>query len=156
MESQNPQTVLKTLKTIHWSLVAGLSLFAAVVIFQLGGNDESKFVDDEIIMIFIPGIMAIFLIPAAQFLFKRQLSALREKKTLSEKLIGYQSAHIIKVGMLEAVGLTALVISLVTFTTINIYVFVIVLIFMAGSAPTAFRLGDKLGLSREEVETLEG
>ncbi len=154
MDIQTPSAILKTLRTIHWSLVTGLSLFAAVVAYLLLGSMETTLVRTEEIITFIPAILAVSFIPTALFLFNRQLKVLEKKPDLDQKLIGYQAAHIVKMAMLEGVGLFAIVACFVTYTTVNFFVFALVLILMAGSTPTAFKLGDQLGLSRDEVESL--
>ncbi len=154
MEGQSPSAILKTLKTIHWSLVAGLSLFAAVVAFQLGTNPETTFFTPENPLVFIPVFSGIFLIPVSLVLFNRQMDQAKNKKELQDKLAGFQTAHIVKMAMLEGVGLFSLVACFVTFTTANFFLFALVIILMAGSAPTAFKLGARLSLSREEIQQL--
>ena len=156
MEAQNPTLMLKTIKTIHWALVGGLSLFAAVTAFQLGTNPETTFFAPENPIIFIPTLAGIFLIPTSLVLFNKQMGQAKEKKELGSKLTSFQTAHIVKMAMLEGVGMFSIVACLVTFTTANFFIFALVIILMAGSAPTAFKLGDKLSLSRGEVQQLDG
>lgn len=156
MEAQKPSLMLKTLKTIHWALVGGLSLFATVVAFQLGTNPETTFFAPENSIIFVPTFAGIFLIPTSLVLFNKQMSQARKNTKLNDKLIMFQTAHIVKMAMLEGVGLFSIVACLVTFTTVNFFIFALVIILMAGSAPTAYKLGEKLSLSRNEVHQLDG
>ena len=156
MEAQNPSAMIKTIQTIHWALVGGLSLFAAVVAFQLGTNPETIFFDPENPIIFVPTFAGIFLIPTSMVLFNKQMCQAKDKKELGSKLTSFQTAHIVKMAMLEGVGMFSIVACLVTLTTANFFIFALVIILMAGSAPTAFKLGEKLSLSRNEVQQLAG
>ncbi|XOV93921.1 MAG: hypothetical protein ACFHWX_04275 [Bacteroidota bacterium] len=156
MEDQNASSAFKIIKTIHWALVAGISLFASVVAFLLGTNTETTFIRSEEVIVFMPVFLAIFMLPTAVMLSNRQMNVLKEKSDLGQKIAGFQTAHIVKMAMLEGVGLFAIVVCFITYTTINFFVFGLVIILMAGSAPTAFKLSEKLGLSRDELETLGG
>ena len=107
-------------------------------------------------MIYFPGVLAVFIIPSSHMLFNTRMNSLKNEKSLAKKLAGFQTAHIIKMAMLESVAMLAIIACLATFSTINFFVFGLAIILMAGSAPTTFKLTEHLNLSPDEVQSLEG
>ena len=100
--------------------------------------------------------MVVLAIPVSSMIFKTNIKErITNASDLSGKLAVFQVAHLIKLAVLEATALLAVVSCLVTETTINFIAFGVMIAFMISSAPTPLKIGESLGLSREEINQLE-
>src|SRR5471030_821542 len=97
---QTPAGFLKLISIIHLALLGGQMVFGIVafaestkVYFDVKYNGDP--------FIFIAPILAIGGIVAGNLIFKQLLTALESKTSLSEKMMGYQTALIIRFALLE-------------------------------------------------------
>ena len=104
---QTPESALKLLSIIHLAFLAGQMLFGLAAFAQssrmyfgvMNMNDQFGF---------IAPVMAFGGFMGGYLIFKKQIQDLRDKNTLSEKLLGYQSALISRFILLEAPSLFAI------------------------------------------------
>ena len=106
---------------------------------------------------FLPIVFAAVLIPLSFFLFNSTLKQnLEGKSELSQKIAAFQTAHIIKIALLEGGSLFGIVASLSSNTYTGLVVFAVLLSAMLLSTPSVLKLAEKLNLTREEISSFEG
>lgn len=155
MQSNSPATALKTLKIIHFAIMGGPLLFATFTVFNLLSSDETQLIDTTNPLSYFPLLMAIVVIPVSNYMFSSTLKKGLEGQTeLGMKLGSFQTAHIIKMALLEGCTLFALVGSFTTYTVANFGVFVVMFALMILSTPSAFKLVETLNLTPEEIRLL--
>ncbi len=141
-----PNGFLKILTILHLALVAGVSFFALFVYLQ---NAEWKFnlSDTNDIFFFIVPSFAIFGIYLGSFLYKKQLNSLANKKSLKEKLAGFQSASIIKYATIEAPALLAIVAAFLNGNLFYLLISIVLLIYLFFQKPTKEKIEMELNLT---------
>ncbi len=152
-----PSKALTTLKIIHWSITASPIAFAVISFYLISAEGMPALYDSANPITFIPIGLTLILVPMSSFLFKKTLATnLNGKTELAQKLSSFQTAHLMKIAILEAAALLALVVCFVTRTTLNYFTFGIPLLLLLLSAPSAFKITELLHLSQEETSELEG
>lgn len=130
---------IKTLKTIHLAICAGVTL----AYFFMGHFSIEEFKNysldsDKLVYIAIP--IVAFMV--SQFLFKSQLKQINPKLTIEEKMPFYQSASIVQWAILEGAAF------LVLFVDPGVPVFGIFLIlYLVFLSPTADKITNDLSVN---------
>ncbi len=144
---------LNVMRLIHFALMAGIGLFSIVVIFLITGGKASAG-ELELLNYISPGFFVIILILQGQ-MFKLSLNpALKADTPLPSKLASFQTAHIIRMGLLEGCGLFAAVSALLNAELLHLITVALVLGVMFTKTPTVLMLESVLGLSREEKDQI--
>ncbi len=154
MEPNSPKQALRTIQVIHSSLMAGLILFGAVVVFLLtsGSQQVNEGLD---MMVYIPPVLFVMAYFAANTLFNTFIKKAREGNLeLQQKFAPYQTAHIIRLALMEGTGLFATVVTMITGVYYVMIVLLLVLLFFASKFPTVLRMEEEMGLTPEEKEQL--
>ncbi|MCV9387864.1 hypothetical protein [Reichenbachiella ulvae] len=155
METYQPAKALKVLKILHWGLMSGPIFFSIFAIAMITSSDQSQLIDTENILSFLPISFAVMLIPGSYFLFSTGLKERVDKESeLSAKIAAYQTAHIIRMAVLEGTALFAIVGAFVSNTYANFTALFFVLLVMVLVTPSPFKLMESLQLSRSELEAL--
>lgn len=144
---------LNLIRLIHFALMAGIGLFLLVVVFLIIGEKTST--SELALLNYIsPGFFVVILILQGQ-MFKLSLKpALKPDIPLSSKLATFQTAHIIRMALLEGCGLFAAVSALLNAELLHLITVALVLGFMFTKTPTVLMLESVFGLSREEKDQL--
>ena len=103
-----PKSFLKTLSLIHLSLVAGVVIFGIMMYLQTPNQEISINYEGDV-MFFVVPFMAIAGIFAGNYLYNIIITNLNSKKTLKEKLSGFQTASIIKYALIEGPALLGII-----------------------------------------------
>lgn len=131
-------------------------MFSFFVLYTIS-SDSPQLIDLDNPLSFIPIGFAIILIPLSSYMFNSTLKQnLLEKTELQQKLAAFQTAHIIKMALLEGGALFAVVASLSTNTYVNLIVFAVLLSIMLISTPSVFKLTETLNLTSQEASSFEG
>lgn len=144
-----------SLKFVHFALTAGVVFFMliAIALQFTGFEPESK--EIEMILLGITGFAAISGIFTGNLLFRKRLEQLVELKSLKEKLLGYQSALILKYALVEGPAFFSVVAYLLTanllFPVITLVLVFILILF----APRNDKLISNLNLSNRDSAILE-
>ncbi len=104
-----PKSFVKTLRIIHLSLVGGIVVFAIMMYLQTQNQHLSFNYSKDIMFIVLP-FLAVAGIFVGNFIYNKILIGLSEKKTLKEKLNGFQTASLIKYVLIEGPALLGVVI----------------------------------------------
>ncbi len=143
-----------SLKIIHFALTAGIAFFMLIAIsLQFTGFEpELKELEEILLAITVAGAVAgVF---TGNLLFTKKLEQLVELKCLKEKLIGYQSALILKYAMVEGPAFFTIVAYLLTANILFPLITVLLVFTMVLFAPRKDKLISDLNLSRRETEML--
>jgi len=90
----------KTLKLLHLSLVAGLSIFMAVAIIQ-GDSFNTDLRTNSTFLYLVP-VFALLGYFGSQVLFKKMVSNIPRSHSFNQKLQRFQSALLVKYALIEA------------------------------------------------------
>lgn len=150
MENHSPKLALKTIRIIHFALVAAPVLFGIVVLFLNTTSPASPPQGMELLL-YLPAVMLLTVFPVSGVLFHQSLKQAREgSPTLSAKMAAFQTAHIIRMALFEATALLAAVVSFITGTNYNLGIILIVVAIFISKAPSMYAIETSLGLSPEE------
>ena len=103
-----PKRFLKTISIIHFALFVGPLAFGIFHYFNIQETkiDYSNIDDVYLFLVPILGILGIF---GGNVLFNEKINDLTKLNTLREKLVGFQTASIIKYAFLEGAALFGIV-----------------------------------------------
>lgn len=121
------RSFLRTLTIIHLALVAGVLVFGIMSYLQTK-NQILSFTYSGDVMFYVVPFMAITGILAGSYLYKNIMSGLASKKTLKEKLNGFQTASIVKYALLEGPAF----LSIVAFSNEGNQYFIIIALLLLG------------------------
>lgn len=144
---------LFNLKVIYFALLAGVLLFATVVIISVA-EDIGKTVPGDKTLLIALLIVTATSIPAGMYLSRRKISQIPKDISLSEKMRQLTAAWIIRLATIEATLLFSLVILLVTADYRLLYITVLILFYFAMNYPSKEKAAAFMNLSREEFDQL--
>lgn len=153
MTQLTPRKYTKTLHYLHFAFTMMPTLFG-VMAFLLKPDSFFDYAPKDDMLFYIVPVVAIFGIAAGHFLYTRQLKALVKKHSLREKLVGFQSASIIKYATIESPALLGIV---GFFLSDNLYFLIIaaiLLLYLFFQRPTIDRIKTDLNLDFEEINEL--
>jgi hypothetical protein len=153
--AQTPQSVLKSMQTIHAALLAGQVMFAAVSYFVAEKTPNFSLKNTGDVFLYIVPLMAIGSFTAGNIVFKQKIASLPAKDILMEKLIGYLTALIIRFALLEGASLFGIVAFMLTGNLLFLLISVLLMLFMLTLRPSADKVATDLELSYEEKLELE-
>ena len=146
---------LKVLKVIHIGLTGGVVLFLLIaMVLQLTGF-EPELKELEEMLLAITGAGAVAGVFTGNLLFRKKLEQLVELKSLKEKLMGYQSALIIKYALVEGPAFFSVVAYLLTANFLFPGVTLILIFILILYAPGKDKLTSDLNLSKSETDLLD-
>jgi hypothetical protein len=146
---------LKAISIIHWAITFVPLIFGGVVLYINLTDPIGELSDENKILMYLPGGFMIIAFPASHVVYKNYLKdKIGGTIELRSKLGLFQTAHLIRIAMMEAVALFAAVTCLVTGNLLNLGIFCIALIMLVLVAPTPFKVAEALNLSQEERNQL--
>lgn len=108
-----PKSFIKTITIIHLALIMGLLLFSGVSYTLVETNVLSFDFENDIFSLIVPAF-AIGGAFASNFIANKKISELSAVASLKDKLMGYQTACIIRFALLEGPALFGIVIYMQT------------------------------------------
>ena len=153
---QKPQISgqLKIIRIIHFAIMIGSIIFGVLIFFMLSSSDYAIMETDSP-LVYVPILAAVVLVPIAHIMFTQKLKEAVKQDELRDKLFNFQTPQIIRLALLEAVALLAIVTCLLTNNMLNFITFIVVVGYMGILFPTSSRLAEYLQLSKEDREKLE-
>jgi len=149
------KSYLTSLKIINFALTAGVVFFMliAIALQFTGFEPELKELEEILLAITVAGAVAgVF---TGNLLFRKKLEQIVELKNLREKLMGYQSALIIKYALVEAPAFFSVVAYLLTANNLFPVITVFLVFAMILSAPRKDKLISDLNFSNKETSVFE-
>ena len=149
------KSFFSSLKIIHFALTAGVVLFLLIAIALQFKGFEPELKEMEMILLGITVLAAISGIFTGNLLFRRRLEQLVEQKSLEKKLLGYQSALLLKYALVESTAFFTIVAYLLTLNIFFPVITVLLVFTMVLFAPRKEKLISDLNLSNRESVILE-
>lgn len=140
-----PALFLKTITIIHFALLFGIILLGGAI-FLVTVNPTLNWKDTNELFYYAVPTLAIACIVAGRILYKNQLDKISKITDLRHKLMGFQTASIIKYALLEGASLFGIV---AVMQTENLFYFVIVgvlVVYNFSQRPTKERVINDLNL----------
>ncbi len=138
----------KKLSILYFALLGGQLLFAGVVYFLLSPAPTTF--DDGGTFLYIVPAVAVSCVIMSNFLFKNLLNSAKNKSDLSDKFMSYQTAVLVRLALLEAPVLLAIVAYLLTGRLGLLGVGALVILFYLTVRPSKAKAAQELGLSPSE------
>jgi hypothetical protein len=146
---RDPGNYLKTITIIHIALLTGQVMFAIVSFFMTNSTSLNLNPAGDVYFYIVP-VFALFGIIAGSLLFKQLVAGTAGKKTLSEKLAGYQTALIVRFALTEGASLFAIVSYLLGGNLFYLVVAGLNMLYFILIRPTKDKMSDDLNLSYED------
>ncbi|MFT6796145.1 MAG: fatty acid desaturase [Maribacter sp.] len=147
------KTYLKTLKLLHLSLVAGLSIFMVVAIIQ--GDGFNTDLSTNSTFLYIVPVASLIGYFGSQVLFKKMLSSISQSDLFNQKLQRFQSALLVKYALIEAPAFLSLFAYYATGNALPLVIAGCLLAYLFVQGPTKEKLKSSLPLNAEEKRTLD-
>lgn len=145
----SPKGIIKTMTILHFAYCIAIIVFGTVTLF-ITENANINFEDTEDIFFYLVPLAAIIAPIIGSFIFKSHLKSIHKKTTLKEKLIGYQSARLIRIALIEAPALFGIVIFMITTNQFYIIISAILLVYLIVLRPTLVIIKEDLNLNTEQ------
>jgi hypothetical protein len=150
----SPENFVKSISIIHLALLAGQVIFAIVAYAQSVKVFFGVHYMDDAFMYIVP-LAAIGGFIAGYTIFKKQLAAIHTKKSLGEKIIGYQTALIIRYALIEGPCLLAIVAYMLNNNLFYLGVAGLLILYFIFLRPTMEKVENDLDLNfNEKIEFL--
>jgi len=141
-----PEAFIKMFQTIHLGLLAGQALFAVVTYTQFGASKfDIKNTADP--LLYVVPLFAITSFIASVILFKLLVSKAAGKETLTEKVMAYQTALLVRFAILESASLFGLVVFFSTHNLFFLLVSIILMVYFLTLRPTKDKMDYDLNLT---------
>lgn len=149
----NSQGFLQTLKLIHISLVAGLTIFSVFAFVQNNGFNADINTDSNLLyMVPVVALLGYF---GSQVLFKKMVSKVQVTDSLQTKLIHYQTASIMKYALIEGPAFIALFVYYTTGNALPLVIAGCLLAYLFVQRPTKEKVISGLNLNSDERRALD-
>ncbi len=164
MEKQNavkltPQSYITTITIIHLGMFTGVAIFAIVVYLQLDEGSELKINYSEDLLFFLVPLAAVGAYFLGDMLFHKKIDALIETNSLKEKIMGYQTAFIIRLALLEGSAFFALSAYIIMQNLYYLLIFGLILLLFLLLKPSKQKIENDLKLNqthRSQFADLKG
>ena len=147
---ENQTINLKPIQIIHLSLCMAPTIFLTLV-FVLNSNNLQESVFGSGPLYFLTPAMAAGAFITGQMLFKKHLAAIGTAMSLSERLIKYQSAFIVRQALVEG----ATLFNVVAYFLLGHFFFAVIalvlILIMVTFRPTKFRVAEDLQLNYTDL-----
>jgi hypothetical protein len=140
------------LTTLHLAMLMGQVIFALVVWYLVSSGQvaaENSQLND-VFRLLVPLVIVGGLI-GSRYMARARLRAIAVQSSLKDKLAAYRTLFVIKLAMLEAPALLAIVACLITGHDLYLALAGLVILIFFISRPTKYKVGSDLKLTREEM-----
>ena len=146
----------KTLNLIYRLILGSMSVAAIISVFMVFklGNIQ---VFELSMLNLIKSVVIIALlvgIPVSHIFYHKRIKQINESLSLIKKLSAFKNAFIVRISMLEGIGILTCIAYLVTADKSFLYMFGVVFILFIIHAPTRNRISTDLNLNEKEDELL--
>ena len=129
------------------------AIFSVFMVYKAGAipvfeSNELNAIKSMVVIALLVGI------PVSHIFYHKKIKHINPELPLHTKLIMFQTAFIVRVAVLEAIGLLATIGYFVTADKSFLYMFGVVFVLFIIHAPTRQRISTDLDLSEEEGELL--
>lgn len=147
----NAAALVKTTAIIHMALATGQILFAAVTFIIPQKLADNK--GNDVLLLIVP-IVAVSSFIIGHLLFKKLLSNIKTESPLKAKLLSYQSATLVRLALLEAPSLFAIVSFMLTGKMVYMGIAALIVLYFIYLRPGKQKIEDDLNLDYDEKTQL--
>lgn len=148
ISNNGPGPSVKNITIIHFALLAGMVLFAAVA-FAVGKPFTTQINTTDPLLIAVP-VLAVSCLFISNLLYKKFLAGAVEANDVPGKLVGYQTAFIIRNALIEGPALFAIVAFLLSGSVVFIAIAIALILYFFSLRPTKDKIAEELQLSYEQ------
>ncbi|MCB9175023.1 MAG: hypothetical protein H6589_10480 [Flavobacteriales bacterium] len=150
--SFTPKSFIQRITIIHLALIIGLLLFAGVTYSTVETNVLVFDFDSNFFTVIVPA-MAISMAFASNFIFTKKVNELSNVSLLKDKLMGYQTASIIRFALLEGPAMFSIVIYMLTGNLLFLIMAGVLIVYFITIRPTKEKIEMELNLNFEHKAT---
>lgn len=150
-----PKDALKTLRILHFALLAGMIFFSLVSFFLNYTGVEPAAAELSGIFIYIIPVFVLGGFTASHLLFKNRMGIARSATGLTEKLTHYRAALIVRWALLEGPAFFAIVVYMLTNELLFLGWAAIIIVYFITLWPTVAKSVADLELNYTEQHELE-
>ena len=152
---QQPLSNIKALSLMHFSLLFGQVIFAGVAAYLIYTGAFTPVIENkEILSMVVPGAIgwSVAFVMLAFSNYKKKVAAIRmNEESLSDKLIAYRAANIVRWAILEVPVLSTIVCFLMTGLPVLIFSVASFLLIFLYAKPSAYKVAQELSISEADV-----
>ncbi|RYY70012.1 MAG: hypothetical protein EOO13_07915 [Chitinophagaceae bacterium] len=151
---QQPLTNFRSLTVLHFSLLVGQVMFAAIAYYTVysGSMGKMDLGKNETAILIAVATFALAMIVLSFSMYKKKIALLKDNnQPVKEKLMAYRAANLIRWAMMEAPVLLAIVLYMLTGDYNYMIIAGAILILFAITRPTVSKAASELSISREEA-----
>lgn len=151
---QQPVSSIKALSLLHFSLLVGQLVFAAIAYYLNSSGTISviDFGEKERYILLAVAALALLLVALALVFYKNKIAAIRAAaEPAKEKLIAYRAASLIRWAMLEAPVLIAIVAFMLTGNYNFLIIAAVVLLLFLSTKPSAAKAVTEISVNEDEL-----
>lgn len=153
MMKYTSRSYILSLRKLSFSIAGFLLLLvASIILIRLSNEHETQIY--SAVYRYIPYFFSFVSIPISTFIFKKIIEK-RTLKVLTEKLMAYRQAHILRIALIESPGILAACIFLISGDWLTLIPVPLSLIFILVNNPSSQKIIDELGLEGEEAALIE-
>lgn len=149
------KSLLFTLTIISLAPVVVLVFFSVIVVFLHTSGQLSRADDLKEIFLYIVPIVTVIGLTAAYLAYKFAINKINASLSLHEKLLKYQAAFMVRMALLEVVGLFAAIASFLTGYFYFLICPLLITVLFILLRPTPYGITEDLNLTQEEKGKLE-
>ena len=152
---QQPLSNIKALSLMHFSLLFGQVIFAGIAVYLIYTGAFTPVIENkEILSMVVPGAIgwSVAFVMLAFSNYKKKVAAIKmNEESLSDKLIAYRVANIVRWAILEIPVMSTIVCFLMTGLPVPIFfVAALVLVFLY-TKPSSYKVAQELSISEADV-----
>jgi small-conductance mechanosensitive channel len=142
-------------KIVFAALLAGQIIFAILAwVLKSVSAFPDAFTNVTLFMVIVLAFAALF-VGASLFIFSKRMVTIRDKNSLSEKLVDYRAALIMKYAFTEGASFFAIVIYMLTGSVIILGIGIAIIAYFASMWPSVERMSTEMNLNPDERMRLE-
>jgi hypothetical protein len=155
MATQNSKQYFLLLTVLYFGLLVGQVVFASIALLLNLAHLFQPFNSLKAIFIYIVPVIVVAGFVAGQLVYKNQLNKIKGYDSLVTKMVGYRTALIIKLAMLEGASLFAIIAYLLTSDLIFLGMSGIIIFYFLLMKPSRDKIVMDLGLNPVERMKIE-
>ena len=152
---QQPLSNIKALSLMHFSLLIGQVIFAGIAVYLIYTGAFTPVIENkEILSIVVPGAIggAVAFLMLAFSNHKKKVAAIKmNEESLSDKLIAYRVANIVRWAILEVPVMSTIVCFLMTGMPVLIFIVGALMLVFLNTKPSSYKVAQELSISEADV-----
>lgn len=150
-----PRTFMRTLFLMYIALLIGQLFFLGFVLFFFRDNPISVDATTKEILFYLALFVTVGGLTGSRIIFKNKVEKLKKESALSRKLMGFQTATVIRFALIEAPAMLNIIAYLLTGDDNYLYIIAILIGYFMVLKPSKAQVERELQLSHEEKQAFD-